>query len=208
MKKNTLYISDIVPPMSAGAGSSLHLGPPSQSSQSQSGLSSNSCPVFIWPLWPNLMDSAPLSPAVTSHPGSPPSTGGLDPGWQLSTGEPFPYSLSITGDPPYLSLATNGTPVNTIDTLTKRVKQNAGSTDLHLATSSRPTIQSFTSLLSLAAGGCLQVVLKRSFKQRLTIHLYYYMVVTNIFLSITWCRLNVRHFERNYILFYHKSYIF
>ena len=97
------------------------LSPPgsSQSSQSQSGLSSNSCPVFIWPLWPNLMDSAPLSPAVTSHPGSPPSTGGLDPGWQPSTGEPFPYSLSITGDPPYLSLATNGTPVNTIDTLTK-----------------------------------------------------------------------------------------
>ena len=90
------------------------LSPPGSS---QSGLS-NSCPVFIWPLWGNLMDSAPLSPAVTSHPGSP-STGGLDPGWQSSTGEPFPYSLSITGDPPYLSLATNGTPVNMIDMLAK-----------------------------------------------------------------------------------------
>ena len=81
-----------------------------------SGLSS--CPVFIWPLCraTTRMDSAPLSPpTVTSHPGSPATvTGGLDPGWQSSTGEPLPYSLSITGDPPYLSLATNGTPVNIV----------------------------------------------------------------------------------------------
>ena len=88
------------------------------------------------------MDFAPLSPpTVTSHPGSPATvTGGLDPGWQSSTGEPLPYSLSITGDPPYLSLATNGTPVNMIEIFFKGEKgmerypeKIAGATNMHIA---------------------------------------------------------------------------
>ena len=65
-------------------------------------------------LWATQMDTVAPSAPVTSHPGSPPSTGGLDPGWQPSTGEPLPYSLSVTGEPPYLALSTNGTPVNMI----------------------------------------------------------------------------------------------
>ena len=103
------HISDIASPHVSRSG---ELSPPPGSSFSPASPTvAQSSHGLCGDLWATQMDTAP-SAAVTSHPGSPPSTGGLDPGWQPSTGEPLPYSLSVTGEPPYLALSTNGTPVN------------------------------------------------------------------------------------------------
>ena len=105
------HISDIASPHVSRSG---ELSPPPGSSFSPASPTvAQSSHGLCGDLWATQMDTAP-SAAVTSHPGSPPSTGGLDPGWQPSTGEPLPYSLSVTGEPPYLALSTNGTPVNMI----------------------------------------------------------------------------------------------